>query len=58
VEVRYSSENIKKLQNIEDVHAVLLMIKGNEIGSIKDLPLPFEVYIDVLFPGSLKKSRF
>lgn len=58
MEVRYSSENIKKLQNIEDVHAVLLMIKGNEIGSIKDLPLPFEVYIDVLFPGSLKKVDF
>ncbi|MCD6189399.1 MAG: SPASM domain-containing protein [Thermococcus sp.] len=58
VEARYSSENIKKLQNIEDAHAVLLMIKGSEIENIKDLPFSCEIYIDVLFPGSLKRVDF
>lgn len=58
VEARYSSKNIKKLQSIEEAHAVLLMIKENEIKDIEDFSFPGEVYIDVLFPGSLRKVDF
>ncbi|USS41198.1 SPASM domain-containing protein [Thermococcus aggregans] len=58
VEARYSSKNMKKLQNIEDAYAVLLMIKGSEIENLENLALPCKIYIDVLFPGSLKRVDF
>ncbi|EHR79327.1 hypothetical protein OCC_07351 [Thermococcus litoralis DSM 5473] len=55
VEARYSHKNIKRLQSIGGAYAVLLMIKGDEIGNIADFSFPGEVYLDVLFPGSLRK---
>jgi radical SAM protein with 4Fe4S-binding SPASM domain len=58
VEVRYSRRNMERLQDIEGAHAILLMIKGEEIWSIKNFSFPCEVYIDVLFPGSLRKVDF
>ncbi|MDN5321476.1 MAG: hypothetical protein PWP49_1896 [Thermococcaceae archaeon] len=58
VEARYSHKNIKRLQNIEGAYTVLLMIKGDEVGNIADFSFPGEVYLDVLFPGSLRKVDF
>jgi len=58
VEARYSHKNIKRLQSIDGAYAVLLMIKVDEIGNIADFSFPGEVYLDVLFPGSLRKVDF
>ncbi|KPU64030.1 Fe-S oxidoreductase [Thermococcus sp. EP1] len=58
VELEYSKENVEKAVTLEDVHALLLMVQSKEVEKVFDIPFYGEIYVDLLFPGSLRKVDF
>ena len=60
VELEYSEENIRKLEELEGVHGALITVPGYEFKNLKESCVNFqgEVYLDVLFPGSAKRLDF
>ena len=58
VEAEYSEENLEKIEELEDVHGLLLMVKSEYLDKIQEIEFYGEIYVDLLFPGSLKKVDF
>ena len=60
VELEYSKENLKKLKELKWVHGALIMMKPEQYAEfIKSRPeFDGEVYVDLLYPGSLRHLKF
>ncbi len=59
-ELEYSKEHLKKLENYRWAHGALIISTYQQYMELEkiDINFPGEVYVDILYPGSLRKIDF